>query len=247
MRVVLLVIALQFTPFGAQADSNTDQLLGIMRCACDDAGERVFSRDKTLLDPGCTCALGESMRARIQAYMKLQSVAEKQDKSAQVTFLDQLMTEDPANERYLIYPKGRHKKLMENTACTCGCGMMALSQCPLDCPWSPVYQRRFKVLLGLGMDNGAVLANYLKHANKVHRQGKTAFALDDIILNQEKPLSWMVPVVCGVFAVLIFAWIVIRRTRLQGVPVGTGAMPADPALSVADREMLSDELDDIGG
>ncbi|HIA04947.1 MAG TPA: hypothetical protein EYN06_00720 [Myxococcales bacterium] len=245
MKAIVILLAMLLIPSSVAADSASDQLLSIMRCACDEGGERVFSDKKSLLD--CECALGQSMRARIQAFMALQSAADKESKDAQLSFLENLMTEDPANERYITYPKHRHNSLMKNTLCSCGCGKMALSQCPLDCPWSPVYQRRFKFLLGLGFDDAGALGNYLKHANKVHRQGKTPLTMDDIILNQDKPLSWLFPVIVGVLAVFIFAGIVIRRSNRRLAALRQDSEAGEPAISALDREMLSDELDDIGG
>ncbi len=85
MKAIVIVLAVLLTPFSVTADSASDQLLSIMRCACDEGGERVFSDKKSLLD--CECALGKSMRARIQAFMALQSAAEKASKDAQLSFL----------------------------------------------------------------------------------------------------------------------------------------------------------------
>ena len=75
----------------------------------------------------------EKLLIQMEEYMKVQSPAHLQDGSAQVAFFEQITREDPANERYAIYSHSDHSYLMKNTLCTCGCGKMALSQCPLDC------------------------------------------------------------------------------------------------------------------
>lgn len=245
---IAFIISL-FTGFNASAvDQYADWgglLLERMKCACDVGGERIFNDKIVLGSDECTCDLGKSMRQRVLEY-----VGEPGSRTVSdiLGFLESLTDEDPANERYILYEQSSHKILMENTMCTCGCGKMALSQCPLDCPWSPIYQRRFKFLLALNYDVDKARQYYLDDANRVHRKGKQPFDLNTITLNQEESLSWMVPVSVGGFAFLIVITIFARRGRakfgpVKAVPVVETAASLD--LTEDDRELLADELDDF--
>ncbi len=248
-----ILLGLLFTsllaPSNARASDFTNHLLGQMRCACEEAGERVFKDNQTLLD--CACPLGQSMRRRVEDYMQGASTADKQSGEAQLQLFDTLYDEDPSNERYLIYDTHDHGYLMENTMCTCGCGKMALSQCPLDCPWSPHYKRRFKVLLAIGLTRDEARAHYLEDANLTHRREQTPFTFGEITLNTEEARSWQVPVIGGAVAAVLILGIMMLRTkaaRLEVAPAPAVAEAAPPdTLSEDDRDLLDDELDDIGG
>ncbi len=245
-----LGVAALLTPQSAAASDDADEVLSIMKCACEEGGDRVFHEQDTLLE--CKCPLGVSMRRRVEDYISSASPAELASKQAQMDFFETLFDEDPSNERYVIFPSGDHGYLMKNTMCSCGCGKMALSQCPLDCPWSPVYKRRFKVLLALGFTRDEAREYYLEDANKTHRREKSKFTLADISLNTEETSSWAVPVAGGAVAAFLIIAVLMYRARLVGAEHNrkvAAAIDAKPAgeLSALDREMLDDELDDIGG
>ena len=151
------------------------------------------------------------------------------------------MLQDRSNERYLRFDKATFSDLMENTRCTCGCGKMALSQCPLDCPWNPRVQRFWKVALALGMSRDEARDYYPTRANKVHRgEDDPMISLDSIILNQEKSLSWGVPVAMGLAALATVLGGLAVRMQPRAVPVATSADASTAAPAVveaADREL----------
>ena len=116
-RVWAVVVWLAFVavPSAMAADLHetaTIDMLQTMRCACMHSGARTFNTDtpqKTLLD--CPCdddGQGGRMRDRVEAYMKVQSPASIQDRSAQLAFFEQIAEEDPSNERYAIYSTSDH-------------------------------------------------------------------------------------------------------------------------------------------
>jgi len=228
------------------AGAATEQLLQAMRCACMHNGARTFNTEspvKTLLD--CPCdddGQGGQMRARVEAYMKVQPPTAVADGSAQMAFLEQITQEDPANERYAIYSVDDHTYLMKNTLCTCGCGKMALSQCPLDCPWSPRFKRQFKYLLATGHSVPEARSHYVKAANEVHlEEGETPLSPDDVLLNQESALSWALPVAFFAFFVMGLIAVLSMRSRRRAAATASGA-PSD-GLSDSDRALLEDELE----
>ena len=259
--LALGVAAFLLIPRGASAqeDAYSDRMLSIMKCSCKEAGEVVYHADRTLLD--CECPLGKSMRKRVEHYLAGQPESAKVSREAQVAFFETLFGENPSNQRYIIYPHYDHDYLMANTMCSCGCGKMALSQCPMDCPWSPVVKRLFKVWLALGFSRDEARERYLERANTVHRHDKDKFTLDDITLNTEKAVSWVVPVAAGGSVLLLVIVVLIARARMLATerrvqrqraataPSSGPALPPDPAppdssdLSALDRDLLNDELD----
>lgn len=178
-----------------------------------------------------------------------QSTTDKESRRAQIEFFEALFEEDPAHQRFLIFPKGDFNYLMENTRCTCGCGKMALSQCPLDCPWNPMVQRMWKVVLALGYTREQAREYYLGEANKVHRgEDDPMITMDSIILNQEKALSWGFPVAIGASAILLILGILGVRMRINARENAKRLTETQNAgaITAAERERLADELDDIG-
>jgi cytochrome c-type biogenesis protein CcmF len=246
----LLVIGITF--FGSlntaeAATAHTETVLRAMKCACEDSGDRVFDNKKTLLD--CSCPLGQNVRRRVEDFLDGQTEQALDSLEPQMQFFESFMTQDRSNERYLRFDKAVFSDLMENTRCTCGCGKMALSQCPLDCPWNPRVQRFWKVALALGMSRDEARDYYLTRANRVHRgEDDPMISLDSIILNQEKSLSWAVPVAMGLAALTTVLGGLGWRIRRRSAAVATTSV--DPVLPKsiegADRELLQDELDDLG-
>ena len=230
----VLLVAL-FAGRTAQAVELPDML----RCVCEEAGERVYSDTKTLRD--CDCPLGKSLQKRTLDFLKIGPTQE-----AQIAFLETLAAEDPANERLVIYPVDKHAELMKNTLCTCGCGKMALSQCPLDCPWSPVWQRKFKLLLGLGMSVQDARKIYTVEANKAHRVGQPQLVPDDVLMNKDDAMSWALPVGLGAGAAAVLVSFIVMRTRSRRRQPPAPPPAAPPTVSAVDRELLRDELDDLG-
>ena len=230
-------------------DDSTTALLSVMRCACMQGGERVFSDTvppKTLLE--CPCdddGQGGRMRERVERYMAVQQPEEKADYRAQIRFLERIAEEDPSNERYAIYSFNDHQYLMKNTLCTCGCGKMALSQCPLDCPWSPKFKRIFKFLLAVGLDIPESRAYYTVEANKVHRtEDEPPLTANDVLLNQESAFSWGFPVVLFTLLLIGLAVVVkLTANRSRAQRASASAIEEPSLMSESDRELLEDELD----
>jgi c-type cytochrome biogenesis protein CcmF len=242
------------------ADSHAEQLLSVMRCACQKGGQLVFSTTdppQTLKE--CECPAGVAMKARVLREMALASDADKESKRAQLAFLERIWKEDRSNERYVIYPRGEHTYLMQNTKCTCGCGDMVLARCPLDCPWAPVFKRKFKNLLALGFSPKEAQEYYVGQANRVHRKGKKPLEVESIIQDTGDQASNLVPILVAVGAVVIIAFVFWSRSRTNrqrmliaqspSVHGGeAGSVPQQPPeLNDLDRELLNDELDDVGG
>ena len=235
------------------ADQASARMLNIMKCACVEGGETVFSDERSLSD--CPCELGRGMRRRVEEYMSRSSTADKESLQAQIDFFGSLFAEDPSNERYLLYDKGTHRELLENTLCTCGCGKMAFSQCPLDCPWQPIWRRKFAVLLALGLDKDSARKRYLVEANLTHRFEQEPFTLAEITLNSEEDVSWMLPVAGGVLATILIISVLGFRSALAGrehnrkqaEKADLAVKETDSAMCDFDKELLADELDAIGG
>ena len=100
---------------------------------------------------------------------------------------------------------------------------------------------------------------YLTQANRVHRgEDDPLITLDSIILNQEKSLSWGVPVAMGLATLVAILGGLGLRMRRRAQPVGGAASDIQlsaktsddggPAKAVvqADEELLQDELDELG-
>ena len=209
------------------------ELMRALRCVCEEGGEPTVDPTRTLRD--CTCPYGASVRARLEA-----ALAADGSRAAQVKVLGEFVEEDPSNERFLTYDTAAHSDLMTNTWCTCGCGKMALSQCPLDCPWSPHFKRVFKVLLTIGYSREEARVHYLEEINVAHRKAEEPrFTLEQIWLNRDPKLSWGVPVALAVVATVVIAGVVARRLR-QSAPAPVVA--AGPERSEAYRS----DIDDLG-
>ncbi|MEC8022946.1 MAG: cytochrome c-type biogenesis CcmF C-terminal domain-containing protein [Myxococcota bacterium] len=240
-------------PSAEAATRHTTDVLGAMKCACDDSGERVFDEKQTLIN--CPCSLGQSVKRRVEDFLASQSEQRLDTLEPQFEFFESFMLQDRSNERYLRFDEAAFSSLMENTKCTCGCGKMALSQCPLDCPWNPRVQRFWKVALALGMDRDAARDYYLAQANRVHRgEDDPLITLDSIILNQEKPLSWGVPVTLGLVTLVgILSGLALRMRKRPAPATAEPPMAAatddtshEQSLAGVDRELIQDELDELG-
>jgi len=245
--LMVLVVAVTLATPARASDDATNQFLNALRCACMKGGERVFSETsppKTLLD--CPCdddGHGGRMRERVERYMSIQQPEEKESRAAQIRFLETISEEDPSNARYAIYSHNDHEYLMKNTLCTCGCGKMALSQCPLDCPWSPRFKRLFQFLLAVGHDIPEARAYYTDEANKVHRTGdEPLLTPNDVLLNQESAFSWGFPVV--LFTILLLGLAVVVKLAANRSQAPSMVSPGGQGdLSDSDRALLEDELD----
>ena len=241
----------QEAPPGQKDDAWTRKMLGAMKCACDDSGELVFSDKETLNT--CSCAVGAGMRRRVRGYLASQPPERKNSLEAQESFLEGIIAQQVSSERYLIYSSADLNYLLENTMCSCGCGKMALSQCPLDCPWQPRVKRKLKIRLALGLDLKEARKRYLADANRAHRVNKPPLTLDDITLNQETYLSWFIPLASAVGAtglillVLGYRMRVNRRENERELAAADEAPKPVEVISELDRDLLSDELEDVGG
>lgn len=244
---LILVIGFTWTTPTRTSDEATSQLLAAMRYACMQDSERVFSKTsppKTLLD--CPCdddGHGGRMRERVERYMATQPPDKKENQRAQIRFMETISEEDPSNARYTIYSIKDHEYLMKNTLYTCGCGKMALSQCPLDCPWSPRFKRLFQFLLAVGYDIPQARVYYTNEANKVHRTGdELPLTPNDVLLNQKSAFSWGFPVVLFTILLLGLA-VVVKLAGNRSQAPSTVSSGGQDDLSDSDRALLEDELD----
>ncbi len=239
---LLPMLAFSVLVFGsshAAADPYSDKLLDTLSCVCETGGERIYDTTRTLRQ--CDCPVGSGLQQRIRLHVEGSGLAFADRAQA---ILTTLVEEDPANERLLRFDTALHKTLMENTLCTCGCGQMALSECPLDCPWSPYWKRKFKILLAIGHSLDEIRVAYVAEANQAHREGKTQLKAADIVLNIEPASSWILPVsIASAGTALLVGFLVWRVRRRAAVSHDVDTSP--DGLSDADRGRVRDELDDL--
>ncbi|NUN16411.1 MAG: heme lyase CcmF/NrfE family subunit [Myxococcales bacterium] len=222
-----------------------DARAGVYRavgCA-ERADNRYIFRDGNLTD--CRTVFADQLRAELAA--KLATRKQEPPRLAMHRVLTDLLVEDPANERLLLFSVESHRHLMEHTNCYCGCSdSMSLSQCPLSCGNSREWSSRFKVLLAEGMTPDEIRHVYLDAKNSSLAPGEAPWTLEDINTDSKKGLTWIVPAVVITGAAGIFTSVMLTMRHRRGqVPEAEPAKNKATAMSPEERAILDDELDEI--
>lgn len=225
--------------------SYEDARSGIYRAVgcVEKADNRYIFREGSLAD--CRTVFADQLRAELAA--KLAGRKQEPPRLAMHRVLTDLLTEDPANERLLLFSADSHRHLMDHTNCYCGCSdSMSLSQCPLSCGNSREWSSRFKVLLAEGMSQDEILSVYLDAKNSSLDPGEAPWTLEDINTDSKKGLTWIVPAVVITGAAGIFTSVMLTmRNRRSQVATADAGVSKQAKISAEERVILDDELDEL--
>jgi len=229
-------------------DEAGDSLLASVRCQEDGSG-RVFREGQDLSE--CTTLKGQELKERL--ITQLGQLREERPNISPRRAVDQVLEsflkEDERHENGLNYNNGDQNKLMKTTNCYCGCGdQKALAQCGLECGNAKFWGLRFQVLLAQGYSIDQIRGAYLETYNSSLGPGQEPWTLEDVVVDSDMGVTWMVPFMIVVFALAVFSILLVRarmaKSRELQPEIAVSLPAASGGISEEEREALQEELDD---
>ncbi len=256
--IVLSISACASLAYGAQVD-GVPAVLERVACACFEGTELRVDQERSLADPGCTCAYAAGVRKDLQESLAGLSAADLANPTKVALTLErEFVTRSPEYEELMRYDRERYLWFLANVRCVCeGCkATVYFSNCQLQCKPAVVYKRRARLFLAAGVSVDGIIDFYLAEYN-ASVGPREQIDRSWLLPRRQRTRGWMVPALLILGAIFVLGFLLRRvvRRRAQHEPdmraateTPLAASPApspDVQVTRTERDRVLDDLDDL--